>query len=203
MVENIDVNYHSCIRIGNVYVDPFGFDEFRNDAKVVFVTHSHYDHLSFDDIDKVVNENTVFVCPRDVKEKLENKYNNKIIEVKVNDRGFVGDVSFSTFASYNLGKKFHPKDNNWVGYVIEINGVKYAILGDSDLTEEVKKIKCDVLFVPIGGTYTMNAIEASELTNIIRPSLVIPVHYNGIVGNKSDEKEFVEGLDNIKYEIYL
>lgn len=200
---DINVNYHSSIRIGSVYVDPFGIKDVRKDASIIFITHSHYDHLSFEDIDKVISDKTVFVCTGDVKDQLKKKYYNEIIEVEVNESGKINGVLFTTFASYNINKIFHPRNNNWVGYVIDINGVKYAVLGDSDLTEEVKKIKCDVLFVPIGGTYTMNASEASKLTNIIRPKLVIPVHYNGIVGNKDDEQEFIKGLDNIEYEIYL
>ena len=115
-----------------------------------------------------------------------------------------GDISFSTFPSYNISKQFHPRSNGWVGYVIYADDVIYWIIGDSDLTEEVKEIKCDVLFVPIGGTYTMNCIEASELTNIINPKIVIPVHYNGIVGTKEDEKRFLSCLNSgIEAKIYV
>ena len=200
---DINVNYHSSIRIGNIYVDPFNIKEESRNAKIIFITHSHYDHLSIEDIKKIVMEDTVFVCTKDVKEELMKSFHNEIVEVVANDAYRIGNVSFNTVPSYNINKKFHPRNNNWVGYVIEVNNIKYAILGDSDLTSEVKSIKCDVLFVPIGGTYTMNAIEASELTNIIKPKLVIPVHYNGIVGSKEDEKEFIERLNNIEYKIYL
>lgn len=202
-MNNIYVNYHSSIKINDIYVDPFGIKESINDARIIFITHSHYDHFSIEDIRKVVNSETVFVCTSDVKKEIEKVYDNKIIEVEVNGNYAFGNVGFKTFPSYNIDKKFHPKNNNWVGYIIEVNGVSYAILGDSDLTEEAKRIKCDVLFVPIGGTYTMNGKEASELANIIRPNLVIPVHYNGIVGNKENEKEFISNLDNISYKIYL
>lgn len=203
MFMDINVNYHSSIRIGNIYVDPLNIKEESRNAKIIFITHSHYDHLSIEDIKKIVMEDTVFVCTKDVKEELMKSFHNEIVEVVANDAYRIGNVSFNTVPSYNINKKFHPRNNNWVGYVIEVNNIKYAILGDSDLTSEVKSIKCDVLFVPIGGTYTMNAIEASELTNIIKPKLVIPVHYNGIVGSKEDEKEFIERLNNIEYKIYL
>lgn len=200
---DINVNYHSSIRIGNIYVDPLNIKEKSRNAKIIFITHSHYDHLSIEDIKKIVMEDTVFVCTKDVKEELMKSFHNEIVEVVANHAYRIGNVSFNTVPSYNINKKFHPRNNNWVGYVIEVNNIKYAILGDSDLTSEVKSIKCDVLFVPIGGTYTMNAIEASELANIIKPKLVIPVHYNGIVGSKEDEKEFIERLNNIEYKIYL
>ena len=200
---DFSVNKHSSIRIGDIYIDPFKIGESTNDARYIFITHSHYDHLSFEDIDKIVNDNSVFVGTKDVADELKKKYKNEVIVVKANETYNLGSIVFTTFPSYNIGKKFHPLGNGWVGYIIHINNVKYAILGDSDLTSEVKNIKCDVLFVPIGGIYTMNAKEASCLTNIIKPSLVIPVHYNDIVGSKVDEKIFLSNLNNIKYQIFL
>ena len=201
---NINVNCHSSIRIENIYVDPFKIENGNNDAEYIFITHSHYDHYSLEDLEKVVNSNTVFVCTQDVEEDLKKHYSNKIVCVEPNQEYDLGDISFSTFKSYNISKKFHPSVNGWVGYVINVGGMKYAILGDSDVTDEVKAIKCDVLFVPIGGTYTMNAKEASELVNIIKPELVIPVHYNDIVGNKEDERIFLENLNKeIEYTLYL
>ena len=200
---DINVNKHSSIRIGNIYIDPFKIEEKKNDATYIFITHSHYDHLSFADIDKVVNGASVFVGTIDVIDEIKKKYDNEFIVVEANGNYEIGDISFSTFPSYNIDKKFHPFVNGWVGYVINMSNIKYAVLGDSDLTDEIKNIKCDVLFVPIGGIYTMNAKEASEATNIIKPNLVIPIHYNDIVGNKVDEKEFLEGVKGIKYKLFL
>lgn len=201
---DIDVNYHSSIRIGNIYVDPFGIDEVSRDAKYIFITHSHYDHYSYEDIKKVMNDSTIFVCTKDVSDDLKYKCSNRIVVVKSNEKHIIDNIRFTTFPSYNLNKQFHPLKNGWVGYVIEVNNFKYAIIGDSDLTEEIKKINCDVLFVPIGGKYTMGGKEASELANEIMPRIVVPTHYNGIVGNKDNEKEFLSNLNKeIEYKIFL
>ena len=72
------------------------------------------------------------------------------------------------------------------------------ICGDSDVTKELKKMSADVLFVPIGGTYTMDAKEAATLTNLMKPKLVVPMHYGEVVGGKEVEKIF---LDNLSKEI--
>ena len=203
MLSNVNVNYHSSIKIDDIYVDPFNISDNSVKASYIFITHSHYDHLSLEDIKKIVVDKTIFICPSDVEKELKKHYKNKIVIVSPGKQYRIDEMSFSTFSSYNIRKPFHPKSNGWVGYVIEHNGIRYSILGDTDLTDEVKQISCDVLFVPIGGTYTMDYKTGAELTNLIRPKVVVPVHYNGIVGSKNDEKEFIKLLDNIDYIIYL
>ena len=73
---------------------------------------------------------------------------------------------------------------------MNIQNTRYYIAGDTDITEENQKVKCDIAFVPIGGTYTMDYKEAAELTNIIKPQIVIPTHYGKIVGSKQDAINF-------------
>ena len=161
MLENIEDLYHSSIRINKektIYIDPFKIDRNYNDADIVFITHDHYDHYSEEDIDKVINENTTIIIPDELLTKLLRKGINKnaIITVEPNKNYMVQGIKFETIPAYNINKTFHPKENGWVGYVIEINGIKYYIAGDTDITEENKKVKCDVAFVQAGGTYTMN-----------------------------------------------
>ena len=97
-----------------------------------------------------------------------------------------------------MNKAFHPKENKWVGYLIQINNKAYYVAGDTDNIEEIQDIECDEAFIPIGGTYTMNYKEAAELANTIRAKVVIPTHYGSIVGDKEDAikfKELVEGKE--------
>ena len=96
---------------------------------------------------------------------------------------------------YNINKKFHPKENSWVGYLLNLQGYTYYIAGDTDITEENKKVICEVAFVPVGGTYTMDSKEAAELVNQIKPSIAVPVHYGSIVGEQKDAELFVYSLD--------
>ena len=70
-----------------------------------------------------------------------------------------------------------------------------CVAGDTDITEENRKVKCDIAFLPVGGTYTMDYKDAAELANIIKPKIAIPVHYGSIVGNKKDGERFIELLD--------
>ena len=195
MLENIEVLYHSSIRINKekiIYIDPFKINKNYNDADIIFITHDHYDHYSEEDIDKVINENTTIIIPDELLTKGINK--NAIITVEPNKNYMVQGIKFETISAYNTNKTFHPKENGWVGYIIIINGIRYYIAGDTDITEENKQVKCDVAFVPVGGTYTMDFKEAASLINEIKPKIAIPIHYGSIVGTEQDAIDFIRLL---------
>ena len=199
MLDNIEVLYHSSIRINKekiIYIDPFKIDKNYNDAYIVFITHDHFYHYSEEYIDKVINENTTIIIPEELLTKLLKKGINKnaIITVEPNKNYMVQGIKFETIPAYNTNKTFHPKENGWVGYIIIINGIRYYIAGDTDITEENKKVKCDVAFVPVGGTYTMDFKEAAQLINEIKPKIAIPIHYGSVVGTEQDAIDFVRLL---------
>ena len=199
MLENIEVLYHSSIRINKekiIYIDPFKINKNYNDADIIFITHDLYDHYSEEDIDKVINENTTIIIPDELLTKLLRKGINKnaIITVEPNKNYMVQGIKFETISAYNTNKTFHPKENGWVGYIIIINGIRYYIAGDTDITEENKQVKCDVAFVPVGGTYTMDFKEAASLINEIKPKIAIPIHYGSIVGTEQDAIDFIRLL---------
>ena len=199
MLENIEVLYHSSIRISNnkvIYIDPFKIDKNYNDADIVFITHDHYDHYSDEDIDKVINENSTIIIPEELLTKLLRKGINKnaIITVEPNEKYMVQGIKFETIPSYNTNKTFHPKENGWVGYIITLDDIRYYIAGDTDITEENRKVKCDVAFVPVGGTYTMDFKEAAQLINEIQPKIAVPIHYGSVVGTKQDATDFIKLL---------
>lgn len=196
MLENIKCLGHSTIKIiyeeKNIYIDSYNINEIICDADIIFITHAHYDHFSEKDILKVRKTNTVIVITEDLYSNVMKLgfAENQIIRVKPNESYKYKNIEFATIPAYNTNKKFHPKENNWVGYILNINNIKYYIAGDTDITEENKKVKCDIAFLPVGGTYTMNYKEAAELANIIKPKYVIPIHYGIIVGTNEDAIKF-------------
>ena len=200
MLENIEVLYHSSIKICKekiIYIDPYKIDKNYNDADIIFITHDHYDHYSEEDINKVKKLQTVIIAPKQLLNKLlKNGFNQDyIITVNPNEENMVEGIKFKTLPAYNINKQFHPKENGWLGYIIEIEGVRYYIAGDTDITEENKKVKCDVAFVPVGGTYTMDYKEAANLINEIKPKIAVPIHYGSIVGTKKDAISFMKLLN--------
>lgn len=197
MKSNISINVHSSIRIENdgiIYVDPFKITDVRNDADIVLVTHEHHDHFSPEDISKVVKEDTLFVCPKG----MENNFAELGIEeerVTAMSPGTAIELEgaiIEALPAYNVDKAFHPKENDWLGYIITLDGERIYIAGDTDMTQDNKAVSCDIAMVPIGGTYTMDASEAAALIGNIKPKVAIPTHYNDIVGTKDDEKVFTD-----------
>lgn len=195
MLEDIQVLCHSSIKISKgkvIYIDSFKIDENYNDADIIFITHDHYDHYSEEDIDKVKKDDTVIIVPEELLTKVLRKgfRQDYIITVVPNQKYMVEGIEFETVPAYNTNKQFHPKENEWVGYIIQIKGTRYYIAGDTDITEENKKVKCDVAFVPVGGTYTMDFKEAAYLINEIKPKIAVPIHYGSVVGTKQDAIDF-------------
>ena len=196
MLDQVTINAHNSIKIKDakaLYFDPFHITDVSRDADIIFVTHDHYDHFSPEDISKVMKEDTVFVAPDSTAALIRGKFgipSERIVIVAPGDNIEVLGIPVEVIASYNPGKPFHPKANGWVGFVVTVGGLRYYICGDMDITPEGKEVKCDVLLVPCGGTYTMDYKEAAEFTAILNPKYVIPMHYGDAVGKKKDGSAF-------------
>ena len=191
MLNEVTINLHSSIRIckgKTMYFDPFRIAGKAADADIIFVTHDHYDHFSPEDIAKVMKEDTIFVAPASTAALIRNTFavpDERIVTIAPGDKTEVLGIPVEVIASYNPGKKFHPKANGWVGYVVTADDLRYYICGDMDITPEGSAVKCDVLLVPCGGTDTMDPEEAAEFTGMLKPKYVIPMHYGDPVGEKS------------------
>lgn len=200
MVNSIEVLAHSCIRIqGDIvaYFDPFMVKEEPHDADIVFLTHDHYDHFSPEDFWKVANPDTLIIAPETIVSNLvENDIDKEMIApVKPGDKLVIFGIPVEVVRSYNTNKEFHPKENNWVGYIVTFDGTRCYIAGDTDIIPENLVIDCNIALVPVGGTYTMNADEAASLINQIHPEIAIPTHYGAITGTKDDGDEFQQLVD--------
>ncbi|HUW19797.1 MAG TPA: MBL fold metallo-hydrolase [Sedimentisphaerales bacterium] len=183
---------HASFRISGdgevVYIDPWKLGEAPHDANVVLVSHTHHDHYSAQDIAKVMGAGTKIIGPNDVIAK-----EGKGQAIKPGDTVKVGGVSIRGVASYNPNKQFHPKKNNWLGFVVEVGSKRIYYAGDTDLIDEMKGLgNIDVALLPVGGTYTMNAEEAAAAVEHIKPKRAIPYHWGDIVGKRSDAERFAD-----------
>ena len=146
-----------------------------------------------------MKNNTTIITVKDAKTNAEKLVNNIMI-VEPNNEYIIDDINFRTTYAYNENKQFHPKENDWVGFIINLDGVEYFIAGDTDNVPEIRNVKCDVALLPVGGTYTMTVEEAADLANTIDAKVVVPTHDGVIVGHSDDGEKFAK-VGNKEVEI--
>ncbi|MEK6841654.1 MAG: MBL fold metallo-hydrolase [Nanoarchaeota archaeon] len=193
---------HSGFLIVNkkiIYIDPYNIKDGLPVADIILITHSHYDHCSLPDMEKIVKDGTRIVAPADCQSTIAKiDIHVKIELIEPGQELEFGDVKLYALPAYNIDKHFHPKDEQGVGYIIKLDGVVIYHAGDTDVIPEMQKLtgykqqgKEFVALLPIGGRFTMSAEEAAEAAKIIKPTLAIPMHWGSIVGSEDDAKEFV------------
>jgi L-ascorbate metabolism protein UlaG (beta-lactamase superfamily) len=183
---------HDAFRIDaglTIYFDPFKIDA-GPAADIIFITHDHYDHCSPEDIAKIQGPETVIVTCNSCRKKVT----GNVEVVAPGDSLTVKGLPVRVVPAYNINKKFHPQKNGWLGFVIEIDGVRMYHAGDTDLIPEMGRIQTDIALLPVSGTYVMTASEAVEAALIIKPALAIPMHYGSLVGEISDAERFKHSL---------
>ncbi len=177
---------HASVKITSaattIYIDPWKIDNPAQRADIILLTHDHHDHYSQADIKAVSNASTRVVAPMSAPLVTDRITPGNNMNIK--------DVSILAMPAYNLGKAFHPKTNGWVGYIVTVGGIKIYHTGDTDRIPEMKGLVVDAAFIPVGGTYTMDAKEAGDAIKDIKTVYAIPIHYGDIVGSRKDAEKF-------------
>lgn len=201
---NIEINTQSSIKLildKIIYFDPYKIENPISDADIIFITHNHYDHMDIESINNIKNENTLVIAPKSIEDVISKIKFKEYIYLNPNEEINIDNINIKTVPAYNINKNFHPRENNWLGYIITYNNITYYIAGDTDKTPEVESVKCDIALIPIGGYYTMDVDDAKELVKIINPKVVIPTHYGSIVGNIEDGKKLKDLLSDTNIEV--
>jgi L-ascorbate metabolism protein UlaG (beta-lactamase superfamily) len=205
---------HDCFRIAGtklVYTDPFRVTK-NDEAHVVTISHEHFDHMSLDDLKKVIHPGTTIVASPLCKDALssikvrEKRFPDPIAKTTVGTPK-TGEVTIETLPAYNINKfrepghAFHPKGEKRLGFIIRMDGVSIYFAGDSDFTPEMKEVRCDIALLPVSGTYVMTPEEAAEAAAAINPKIAVPMHWGAIVGSEQDAKKFKSLVKNCQVEI--
>ncbi|MFA5449351.1 MAG: MBL fold metallo-hydrolase [Clostridia bacterium] len=150
-------------------------------ADIVTISHNHYDH---DAADKISGEKTVI----DATGAFE-----------------IGGVQVHGFMSYHDKQKGALRGKNII-YKIRMDGVEICHLGDigEELTPMLAELigVVNILLIPVGGKYTINAREAKEYVDRLMPDVVIPMHYmqEGYKPDLAELDEFLELFDKSEIE---
>jgi L-ascorbate metabolism protein UlaG (beta-lactamase superfamily) len=189
---------HSSVKIEAgkiIYIDPWKIKNGQK-ADLILISHTHHDHLSPADIKKIQKEETVIIASSDAASQLS----GDVRVLKPGQEVTVHGITVQAIPAYNIGKAYHPKASQWIGFLLTVEGKTIYYGGDTDLIPEMQRIRADIVILPVGGIYTMTAKEAAEAVNLIRPEIAIPIHYGDIVGTLEDAIQF-KGLCKIPVEI--
>ncbi|NJW51392.1 MBL fold metallo-hydrolase [Salinimicrobium oceani] len=190
-----------------IYVDPVGGAEAyaeKDSADIVLITDIHGDHLNPETLGNLKIGNVMIIAPQAVKDQLPDSLATKVRVMnngeKRNELGF----SIEAIPMYNLreeAKQFHPKGRG-NGYVLENEGKRLYIAGDTEDIPEMRNLKdIDIALVPMNLPYTMPVEKAAEAVIEFGPDKVYPYHFRGQDG-KADVNRFKqlvnEGNDDVE-----
>lgn len=182
-----------------IAVDPYRISDNVPKADVVLITHSHNDHCSIRDIQKIIKKGAVVLCPVDCQSALMKV---KDVEVHIVEKREILD--FKKFkvecVSAYTNNKHHPSSEGWLGYLVKFENNVIYFSGDTDLTPELKSLsgygKNDNNFIavlPVSGVVVMDAFSAFKAAKILNPSIVIPHGFGaGVYGTLDDASKFIE-----------
>jgi len=198
MVENVHWLGHAGFRVDGptiLYFDPFKLSDGSKKADIIFITHEHFDHLSWDDIRLIATKDTVIVCDKTSAKKLGKQIEcREVTAMAPGDKYDLEGIAVEAVSAYNTNKPFHTKASQKVGYIVTVRGVRIYHAGDTDVIPEMKNYTCDIALLPVSGTYVMTAEEAAQAALIIKPKVAIPMHYGEVAGTSADAKKFQDAL---------
>ncbi|MFP4446690.1 MAG: MBL fold metallo-hydrolase [Desulfosudaceae bacterium] len=192
-VKQINWLGHDAFRIDGsrtVYFDPYQISGGPT-ADLILISHEHFDHCSPEDVARIQGPETMIVTDKDSAAKLS----GNVRTVAPGDTVTEKDVAIEVVPSYNTDKQFHPRRNQWLGFVIELDGIRLYHAGDTDVIPEMADIRADIALLPVSGTYVMTAEEAVQAARMIKPRIAIPMHYGTVVGSDQDARSFQKALD--------
>ena len=185
-----------------VYFDPWKIEGEPHDGDLILITHPHFDHFSQPDVAKVAKPDAEIVTVRDCVQKLRDAgFSGAIRVLKPGDKVEVRGVPVEAVPAYNTDKNFHPKENNWAGFILELDGVRFYHAGDTDPIPEMSTFKVDVALLPVSGTYVMTSKQAAAAAKVLQPRVAVPMHYGSIVGTEADAKRFRSLAGGVVVEI--
>jgi L-ascorbate metabolism protein UlaG (beta-lactamase superfamily) len=199
MTENLHWLGHDSFRwegSKTVYFDPWKIPKGAKKADIILVSHEHFDHCSKVDVGLISTKDTIVVAPAAAAQALKpaEPFCKELRVLAPGDVFESGGVKIKAVESYNPDKSFHPRTDRKLGFIVTMDGRTVYHAGDTDKIPEMSGYRCDVALLPVSGTYVMTADEAAAAALMIRPKVVIPMHYGDIIGKAGDAERLQELL---------
>ena len=159
-------------------------------ADVIFVTHDHPDHLG-DAIDICKQTGAIFVSVIELANYVEQQGVKNVMKMNIGGIWTMGNVKLTIVQAVHSASKGTP-----TGVVIQGEGLSIYHSGDTALFGDMKIIgnqySLDLACVSMGGNFTMDADQASEALSLLKPRMVLPIHYGAFPLTAKDTTEFEE-----------
>jgi len=168
-------------------------------ADLVCVTHDHGDHLG-DSFEICKRTGALFVGTYDLSLYAEKNGVEKTVGINIGGTVDVKGVKVTMVQAFHTAERGAP-----TGFILRGEGKSIYHAGDTGVFGDMKLIgelyKPDVALLPIGGYYTMGFLEAAEAVKLIRPKVVIPMHYQTFPVLAQSADEFVRSVEEKTPEV--
>lgn len=215
-VEGLTLDTQASLRISDksgliIHIDPFKIQK-EDPADIILITHAHFDHLDLPSIKKVYKKGCTVLVPKGCEKISEVVGTSDVKKVEPGQELEIKGIKIKTVPAYNVVPdrlKFHPPENKWIGYLLQVNDQTVYHAGDTDHIEEMKQLNglINIAFLPIGGTYTMDTKQAAQAIEAISPDIACPMHVipaGDLAAQEKAQQEFkqlVESKGKTKVEI--
>lgn len=143
-------------------------------AGIILITHQHADHFNPEAIKRLIGTDTVVIAPE--------PYLNNAKIIKAGERIDINGVAIEAVPAYNIHGNPHPRNKQWVGYIVTIDGIRIYVSGDTDRIPEMEGLKVDIAILSIPGSgAAMDFEEGAKAIRDIAPRVAVPVHYIGVI----------------------
>jgi len=187
---------HACFEVKDrhhtVLIDPFFTKEnplapqYEGKPDIILITHEHFDHTDASKFKSMV------VAPPTLKGKYK-----EMMTMESGDNKLINGVNITMIGVSHHQSKYPA------GYVFELGGIRFAHLGDTYLDGVQRLTNIDVLFIPIGGFFTMDMNDAVKALDIIKPKSAIPMHFNTFDQIKADPYKFKQLAENAGHKVIV
>ncbi len=159
-------------------------------ADIVYVTHDHGDHLG-DAVNICKRTNATFVSTFELGNYAGESGVKDVVGLNIGGCAEVKGVKLYMVQAFHTCLRGAP-----TGVVVEAGGKRVYHAGDTGLFGDMKLIgqlyKLDLALLPIGGYYTMGALEAAEAVRLLKPKAVVPMHYKTFPVLAQSAEEFIK-----------